>query len=128
MIAKFKAVPAGLFKSFLMGKSPSPFELSLVGINEEMGLLAGTTIPQLVRSLSNIRGPAMTTTPMAGIGAGLTSGLTALPGAGVGMAGGAGGLTVVYSPVFSAASMHEFETQLVPLIDRQLTLNQRRRV
>ena len=123
-----KNAPASLIASLLMGNSPSPFELSLLGINEQMGLLAGTTVPQLVRALGSLGGSAMTTTPMAGLGAGLTSGMTALPGAGVGMAGGAGGLTVVYSPVFSAASMHEFETQLVPLIDRQLTLNQRRRV
>ena len=124
-IDKLKAVK---LPGFLNPGSPTPFELGLTGIINRMEMLARTTVPQLARSLSSLQSPALTAGPVAGIGAGLTSGLTALPGAGVGMAGGAGGLTVVYSPVFSAASMHEFETQLVPLNDRQLTLNQRRRV
>jgi hypothetical protein len=44
--------------------------------------------------------------------------------------GGRGATTVnlIYSPGFSAASYKEFETKLVPMIDKQLNHNERRRV
>jgi len=105
--------------------SPTPFEMGLVGIIDTMGTLSDTMIPKLARSLGTLQNPI---SAVPGMGTSLTGGnLSALPTAG-GMAGAAGGTTIVYSPVFSAASMREFEQQLVPLIDRQMSLNQRRRV
>lgn len=57
--------------------------------------------------------------------------LAGVPGQAAKMAGAGGGgasVTVIYSPTFSAASLREFETMLIPLIDRQLSLTSRRRV
>lgn len=124
-IDKLKGIKDKL-PDWLVPGSPTPFEIGLTGIAEQMNALASKSVPNLARSLAGIK-------PVDLVGnAGLTAangdgGLTSL--ASPGMAGGGmGGVTVVYSPVFSAASMKEFEQQLVPLIDRQLSLNQRRRV
>lgn len=123
MIERLKQIK---LPSWLRPGSPTPFELGLVGIINQIDTLAGQSIPRLTNAFSAMDRPMPTT----GLSSLATGGgpLSSLQTAGAAGLGGASGVTVVYSPVFSAASMHEFEQNLVPLIDRQLTLNQRRRV
>lgn len=95
--------------------SPSQVFADQIGAPMAQGVAAG--FQQAAPAMTQSIGSSLETVPAQ----------TTRRAQGMGGAGG-GGVTVVYSPGFSAASAKEFETLLVPLIDRQLSLNQRRRV